>query len=465
MRAIGYITTTPDTTLNEDAQFQGQYRAITAYCKINDHNLTEVFSDSLEQGKIGEGYSKLLEFIDIPNQASLVIVTGSDQLGSSLEEAVDTILRIDRAGSTVTCSDIDYPDPLQNALNFFRQIRSHKIRGAMLQKALEGKALGRPAYGYQISELGTLVPDPAESDTVKAMFEMYLKETTGIRRIANSLNDNKRLNRNGAQWTIAQILAILRNPTYIGTYRRFGLRIPNNHESIISAGHFTSTQQLMRSRRVYKSKRQSQIYPLSGILLCVHCNKKMIGFSRRQTWKRKDGSRNQKIYRYYYCPHRLENPLCQSNVTGAAQWEKITAMGLFEYLVENPEQRVVSKRPQELHPSEPSQQGSDITALQGNLRRRWMTALKLTASGSLTLGDLRRITDELEYLNSGIDEQEHALLKQLLQVEDIEPWHAMSLWEQKVLFTSFIDSVVLEPPQTKVYLSNGDKVTSSNQPM
>ena len=94
-----------------------------------------------------------------------------------------------------------------------------------------------------------------------------------------------------------------------------------------------------------------------------------------------------------------------------------------------------------------------------------MTALKLTASGSLTLGDLRRITDELEYLNSGIDEQEHALLKQLLQVEDIEPWHAMSLWEQKVLFTSFIDSVVLEPPQTKVYLSNGDKVTSSNQPM
>ena len=455
MRAIGYILTTGTGPAEENPDYQEQYSSISSYCNDHDHNLVKVFEDSLERGNSRPGYLALLEFIDAPNQASIIIVAESSQLGSSLEQAIATILRVDRAGSTVVCSSTEYPDPIQNALNFFRLERSEQIREAMLQKALDGKALGRPAYGYEIAETGALAADPAESVTVRRIFDMYLTSRIGLRKIAESLNASNILGRNSSQWTIARILGILKNPVYIGTYRRFGLRIPNNHEPLISTGDFTSTQQLMRSRKTYKSKRQVHIYPLSGILSCLYCDGKMIGFSRKQSWRRKDGSRNQKTYRYYYCPHRLENPLCKSNVSGAEPWEEVVAASLFDYLSEHPEQRIVSATSQE-GPIMPinSEARSGLT---GHLQRRWMKALRLTATGSLTLGDLRRITSDLEYLNAGIDEERHASITQLLQIEDLELWSAISLLDQKTLFGLLLSHVLIQPSRVRLYLNNGDE--------
>ena len=456
MRAIGYILTTQDEPENEGHQYQKQFEAITAYCSSHDHNLIKVFSDSGTTGNSGNGYLNLLDFIDTPNQASMVVVTGADSLGTSLEQAINSILQIDYYGSTAVCSSAEYPDPIQNALSIFRTERSEQIRGAMLERASEGKALGRPAYGYQISDKRTLTPNPEETLIVKRIFAMYLQEGIGLRRIVDRLNGNNELGRNDKQWTIAQILAILRNPVYIGTYRRFGLRMPNNHEAIISTGDFTSTQQLMRSRRTYKSKRQQQIYPLSGLLQCKHCNGRMIGFSRKQSWRRKDGSKNQKTYRYYYCPSRLGNPLCRNNVTSAEQWDRSTATCLYDYFLKHPARRVISDGWSASNTDSPSVHLSEPSSFSPNLQRRWMKALRLTASGSLTLGDLRRITTELQYLNSGVGEEEYASVSRVIQIEDLDLWQAMSAHDHKVLFNSFIHTVVPDAKGPVANLLNGD---------
>ena len=455
MRAIGYILTNQEESDREANQYELQFDSITYYCKQNDHNLIKVFSDSSSSGR-NPGYRDLIDFIASPNQASMVVVTGADILGTSLEEAVSAILQIDHTGSTAVCSSADYPDAIQNALRVFQKERSEQIRGAMIQKASQGKALGRPAYGYQIDEDHNLTPNLNEAPIVSRIFTMYVHEGLGLRRIAERLNSSYDLARNDKQWTIAQILAILRNPVYIGTYRRFGLRMPHNHEAIISTQDFTSTQQLMRSKRTYKSKRQQQIYPLSGLLACEHCTGKMIGFSRKQNWRRKDGTRNQKIYRYYYCPNRLNNPLCKSNVTSATQWEQGTSTSLYHYFLKHPKERTSFSRWKEPNTgSTPTAPGGPIS-FDPNLKRRWMRALRLTATGSLTLGDLRRITSDLEYLNSGANESESITLSRIMETADFELWQSISLREQKVLFTSFIDTAVEDSNGVAIKLLNGE---------
>ena len=85
-----------------------------------------------------------------------------------------------------------------------------------------------------------------------------------------------------------------------------------------------------------------------------------------------------------------------------------------------------------------------------------MRALRLTATGSLTLGDLRRITSDLEYLNSGANESESITLSRIMEAADFELWQSISLREQKVLFTSFIDTAVEDSNGVAIKLLNGE---------
>ena len=85
-----------------------------------------------------------------------------------------------------------------------------------------------------------------------------------------------------------------------------------------------------------------------------------------------------------------------------------------------------------------------------------MKALRLTASGSLTLGDLRRITTELQYLNSGVDEEEYASVSRVIQIKDLDLWQAMSAHDHKVLFSSFIHTVVPDAKGPVANLLIGD---------
>ena len=211
-----------------------------------------------------------------------------------------------------------------------------------------------------------------------------------------------------------------------------------------------------RSKRTYKGKRQQQTYPLSGLLACEHCDGKMSGFSRKQNWRRKDGTRNQKTYRYYYCPNRLNNPLCKNNVTPAQKWEQGTSTSLYHYFLKHPEERISFSRWKEPNTGSGSTASGGPISFDHNLKRRWIRALRLTATGSLTLGDLRRITTDLEYLNSGANEAESITVSQVIETGDFELWESISLREQKVLFTSFIDTAVAHSNGVAITLLNGD---------
>ena len=146
------------------------------------------------------------------------------------------------------------PDPLQNALVTLgapgaSRERSEKIRMSMQNRALRGKGLGRPPYGYRNGEDGTLEIVKDESPVVELIFRLYIRDRMGMRLIVQHLNERGITTRRGGNWNVVSIRDILKNTVYIGTYTRFGLRQPGNHEPIIPRDVFREAQDIVRERR------------------------------------------------------------------------------------------------------------------------------------------------------------------------------------------------------------------------
>jgi hypothetical protein len=115
---------------------------------------------------------------------------------------------------------------------------------------------------------------------------------------------------------------ILRNRAYLGTYSRFGVRVPGSHPALISPDDFRRVQDCLTARRSGYSTPQASPFLLSGLAYCSYCGNKMIGVSRRQSWKRqKDGTVAEASYRYYQCQSRTNQSLCDYHTRRAVDLE------------------------------------------------------------------------------------------------------------------------------------------------
>ena len=200
--------------------------------------------------------------------------------------------------------------------------RRERILEGMRAKAAKGLGLGKTPFGYRIGSEGLFEPVPEEAKVVRGIYKLYLNEGIGVRSIARLLNTEGYRTRRGADWSMVTVRDILRNHAYIGTYRRFGLRIPGSYRPIVSADEFKRVQDKMQSRSPDKRQPRSEPFLLSGILYCGHCGQRMMGVTRRQTWKRKDGDKVRGEYRYYQCQSRTNRSQCEYHTQRAAPLEE-----------------------------------------------------------------------------------------------------------------------------------------------
>ncbi len=154
------------------------------------------------------------------------------------------------------------------------------------------------------------------------LYALYLRDGLGIRLIARRLNEENMRTRRGGLWSMVTVRDILRNRTYLGTYSRFGVRVPASHPPLISSDDFRRVQERLDSRRPELGKRQTSLFLLSGLAYCGYCGNKMIGVSRRQRWQRRDGSERGAEYRYYQCESRTNRSLCDYHTRRAAALEE-----------------------------------------------------------------------------------------------------------------------------------------------
>ena len=312
MRAIGYFRA--DSA--EDGALAQLQTNFNEYCRLNLHQPVKTFvSAGPPPAGADEEYGRVVDYIRRSGSEFLIVVAGARSLGPDLESVARSIVELDGLGAKVTCSDEDFPDPMQNAFQTLgikgvSRTRSKRITDTMRARALRGQALGRPPYGYRIGAEGTLVVRREEAAVVELIFRLYTREGLGLRLIAQHLNDREISTRRGGNWNVVSIRDILRNPAYTGTYSRYGMRRPKVHEAIISPDVFRSAQEQTMARRPTGRVARFEPFLLSATVYCGYCGNKMMGVTRRQSWKRKDGRRARGVYRYYQCQSRANQSRC-----------------------------------------------------------------------------------------------------------------------------------------------------------
>ncbi|MBM3945372.1 MAG: hypothetical protein FJ317_07805, partial [SAR202 cluster bacterium] len=245
----------------------------------------------------------------------IVVIPDATHLGNDLESFARSLLEIESMGLKVYSADHDYPDPIQSALHSIgvrgvSRTRSERIKTSMRARALRGQGLGRPLYGYEISDDGSMKVVKQEAAVVELVFKLYVQDKLGFRLIAQHLNERNIRTRRGGDWNVVSIRDMIRNPGYMGTYSRFGLMVPRGYPAIVPALTFRAAQDLMSERRPFGRVSNPEPFLLSGMAYCGTCGNKMMGVTRRQTWKKKDGRRNHGVYRYYQCQSRQNQSRC-----------------------------------------------------------------------------------------------------------------------------------------------------------
>jgi len=186
---------------------------------------------------------------------------------------------------------------------------SKKQRAAKRSNAQQGKIMGRPPYGFVVTNNKNIWEiDENAAEIIREIFNRYITGDTplviardlnkrGIIRPREYYNDkigNQTLNKK--HWTDRTIVYILNNRSYIGTYtaqkystpsyknhkkyvrpKEDWITIENHHPAILSIETFETTQRLRSNRR--RITKLGDTTALSGLIFCEDCGSKL-GVSR-----------------------------------------------------------------------------------------------------------------------------------------------------------------------------------------
>ena len=451
MRAIGYFRADAPTQTNGKSKSLEDFETdFQDYCDLNVHQPVKTFGDAevSDDGKYVK-YDEMLSYIRESSSDFLVAVPDAGHLGADLESVARTFLEVEDTGCKVSCQDDDLPDPLQNALRALgapgvSKTRSGKIRESMQERALWGKALGRPPFGYRNGEDGKLEVVKDEAAVVELIYRLYTKDDMGMRLIAQHLNERGIETRRGGRWSVVSIRDILKNPVYIGTYTRFGLRLPGSHEAIIERSTFRAARDIASERRPRGRVSRAEPYLLSGIAFCDYCGNRMMGVTRRQMWRNRDGNRNRKTYRYYQCQSRNNQSVC-----GYHTWREADLEGAV--LAQIP-LAVKARRLDRLDSNGSGDSDADnpLRAIWqervANAERRFVQAMRKTASGGAKTDLLAQAVSELDGARDGAKRAETPADVD----ETLRGWDGMSFTERRDFLLTTVAKVEVSDHMARV---------------
>ncbi|GIP37325.1 resolvase-like protein [Paenibacillus sp. J31TS4] len=211
------------------------------------------------------------------------------------------------------------------------KIRERTMRGRYTKTKQYGKLNGDPRlYGYRFdTEHDRIVPEPVEGQTVRLMFQLAADGWSG-ERIARELQAKGIPAPRGSSWYGATVTRILRNDSYLGTYRAYkvdyhqGFRrrrppeeqIPLPIEPLVGQELYEQAQRTLDRNRTRTGRPAARSYLLAGLGVCA-CGQPMRAGSQ-------GGS---KRYGYYSCPDREDcaSRYWNSDAVDEAVWPSVRA--------------------------------------------------------------------------------------------------------------------------------------------
>ena len=190
------------------------------------------------------------------------------------------------------------------------------------------QVVGLLPFGLKASENKKIIINEDEAPAIRLAFDLAIKGLT-LEEIANSINDQGFLTRNGKQFDRKDVTRILRNVKYKGTYlygdknrktsearkkhkvliENFDeIRIENAFEAIVDPELFDRVQTILDDKK--KTKYYSSgiaDYLLSSLIKCNCCKETIIGTRQKK-------NKYKYHYRVYYCENHRRH-LADCDVT------------------------------------------------------------------------------------------------------------------------------------------------------
>jgi site-specific DNA recombinase len=252
---------------------------------------------------------------------------------------------------------------------------------------------------------------------------------------------------------MVSIRDILRNRVYLGTYSRFGVRVPGSHPALVTPDDFRAVQDRLNARRNNFAKRQPSTFLLAGLVQCGHCGNKMIGVSRKQSWKRRSGSEGQASYRYYQCESRTNQSMCDYHTQRADELEEqvraqLSALEPSALLPQagNEKEVLAEWRAEEerlrgrLRQLDKRLEEQFSAAAKNRISREQLHKLSIT-----TAGDRLRIEEEMEDIERRVKDQtdasERIRVRQKSLAVLLDGWEELPIEEKQTNLRELVDHV------------------------
>lgn len=246
-----------------------------------------------------------------PKPFDVILVHKLDRFARNREDSsiYKSLLRrecdIEVRSVTEQIDDSPIGPALEGMLEVFAEFYSLNLAQEVLkgqrERALQAKAMARPAIGYRMGQDGKYEVDPETAPIVRWLFEEYARGDEGYRNLALRMQQEgeSRFGTvvNGYSWTQAYIRRILTNEVYYGAYiwgrhdsnkkwrqrdRSKWVIVEGAHEALVSKEVFDHVQRLMQSRHGVRRAQPGEDYLLRGMVKCMDCGASMINF--RYQW-------------------------------------------------------------------------------------------------------------------------------------------------------------------------------------
>ena len=300
MRIAAYCRVSTDREEQMDS-LSHQKRFFETYAARSGYELTDVYAD---EGISGRGLKNRREFQRMLEDAEqgcfrMIVVKDVSRFARNTVDALTAVRKLRRLGVEVLflSNNMTVLGQSEFVLTMFSALAQEESANLSIRvkfgKRVTGEQGRTPTvvYGYDHVDNLHLRINPAEAEVVRSIFEQYVHDGYGCRRIAQALNGRGIPAKKGGLWDPKGVGRILRNPIYCGEYvnckyevtdfleGRLAPRPPGDwlrHRrpewTIITPELFQAAQRELALRRK-SGTRYSGRHLFSGLIRCGTCGR------------------------------------------------------------------------------------------------------------------------------------------------------------------------------------------------